>query len=235
MTKRDLSSVTKYVPSFKVLSLKVDNPLQTGFDRKSCFSLTFATFLVLLPARPYAFYFENRMITRLRYRFPATCSRSEKVEGEYILSGEGPKALRRQRSCSRVSHLGCRDERGRFKDEEDSILKKRFYYVAGCVGGPMLVVYYISYSVVVWSGCIERFRVGIIRIRNLFLPHGSTATSFYILTRFPPPFRDSLDLPSHRALTRCKSHFQRAPRIKSSVKYLVDGYVIFLGFMTLSR
>lgn len=41
----------------------------------------------LLPY-PYASYFENRMITRLRSRFPATCSRFGGVEGEYILSVE---------------------------------------------------------------------------------------------------------------------------------------------------
>lgn len=62
------------------------------------------------------------MITRLRSRFPATCSRSGGVEGEYILSREALSAEALQRGRSRVSYLegggGGSDVRGGFKDEE---------------------------------------------------------------------------------------------------------------------
>lgn len=70
------------------------------------------------------------MITRLRSRFPATCSRSGRVEGEYILSGEALSVEALQRSRSRVSYLeGDSDERGSFKDEEgESEPEERFYY-----------------------------------------------------------------------------------------------------------
>jgi len=70
------------------------------------------------------------MITRLRSRFPATCSRSGGVEGEYILSGEALSAEALQRSRSRVSYLeGSSDVRGGFKDEEgESEPEERFYY-----------------------------------------------------------------------------------------------------------
>lgn len=63
---------------------------------------------------PYASYFENRMITRLRSRFPATCSRSGGVEGEYILSREALSAEALQRSRSRVSYL--EGERGQRRE-----------------------------------------------------------------------------------------------------------------------
>lgn len=70
-------------------------------------------------------YFENRMITRLRSRFPATCSRSGRVEDEYILLVEGffllLSRVERRHSLERSSLAWAISGQGRqrrFKDEE---------------------------------------------------------------------------------------------------------------------
>lgn len=75
------------------------------------------------------------MITRLRSRFPATCSRSAGVEGEYILSGEALSVEALQRGRSRVSYLeGSSDGRGGFKDGEGA---RRNAFTIGLRGGSM--------------------------------------------------------------------------------------------------
>lgn len=80
------------------------------------------------------------MITRLRSRFPATCSRSGGVEGEYILSGEALSAEALQRCRSRVSYLEM--ERRAAMGEEVSRTKKenrsrRNAFTIGLRGGSM--------------------------------------------------------------------------------------------------
>jgi len=141
------------------------------------------------------------MITRLRSKFPATCFAG--VEGEYILSGEA--ALRGEKESS-ASPPFSRDPppreqqrtwglRGGFKDEEGESESRRdaFTIREGCVGGRATRVHArIRARAIVWQTVVWRsgFGSAIIRIRNLFLPRGSTTTtSSYILLsprRFPP-------------------------------------------------
>lgn len=176
------------------------------------------------------------MITRLRSRFPATCSRFGGVEGEYILSMEriqGRYYTSTQRGRSRVSELGGRDERGGFKDEGESRSRRRVPLLYGKVAwGVDARIHTHIYTCAYTSRrgratvCVERFRVGVIRIRNLFLPRGSTTTSSYIL---PIPV---LSLPNSGQM---HEPLPSSPRIKSDVKCSAGSYVIFQGFIALFR
>lgn len=81
----------------RTITLRELESVQTGTrsgesrEKRGRESVSFSLYIFLRPflgSCPYVSYFKNRMITRLRSKFPATCSRSGGVEGEYILSRE---------------------------------------------------------------------------------------------------------------------------------------------------
>jgi hypothetical protein len=133
------------------------------------------------------------------------------------------------------------------------VAERRFYYTGRLRGGSYeLRAYTRVYARActrardcVAGGCAEeRFRLGIIRIRNLFLPRGSTTTtSSYILLfsrRSPPPPPPALRPtgPARSgATTRCTraATSMEEPSINPGVKCSAGGYVIFQSFMALSR
>lgn len=198
------------------------------------------------------------MITRLRSRFPATCSRApvkSKVNIYYrerVCAGGGKQDRQSASttwSFSREPRQGTGEVGSRTKENRGAgggapRVRK------GCVGGR----YAHSYTRAsarsrththtprcdrAMSGrCMERFRVGIIRIRNLFLPRGSTTTSSYILCRSPRarPFSIRSLRGPPRQMHGSLLHIHESLAYKTpGVKRSNGGYVIFQGFMALSR
>lgn len=145
---------------------------------------------------PYVSYFENRMITRLRSRHPALPAPASVKSKVNIYYRERFRGGTLQRGRSRVSYLTrggggeaeTREEGSRTKKENRS-RRSAFTIWKGCVGGRCA---HTHTSIAAYTRGVlqrgnvlccaeERFRVGVIRIRNLFLPRGSTTTSSYIL------------------------------------------------------
>jgi len=151
------------------------------------------------------------MITRLRSRFPATCSRSGGVEGEYILSREALSAEALQRSRSRELPRGeeraaMGEEVSRTKKENRSqrnaftielrggSMRARTHLGAACTGNDL-----VRRTAVLYGGAVSG------RHNPNSKPVPASWVNNNILLYPALPSRD----PSNPALTKCTRHFHR--------------------------